>query len=510
MDIDYLGDKKVAVLGLGMEGVALAQFLVGKVNKITLLDRLSKEKLLGRAGEEQNPELAKILSDETSYDFLLGDDHMDSLADFDIVFRTPGIPYLNSKIQQAKDLGVEISSQIKLFFDLCPARIIGVTGTKGKGTTASLIYEILKKQSGTQHPQNRFTEGTQKNSNNTAVKQYDSVFLAGNIGKPAITLLDKIKSDDIVILELSSFQLQDMEKSPHIAVITNLSVDHLDYHKDKEEYRNAKKSIFKYQSENDFLIVNSKIDKSYYQESKTKQVVFSGLGENRGQARVIEGEGNGCEVYIDIDNKQERVVSSDEIKLVGEHNMENIAVASIVANIIGVEIDDIREAAKNFEGLPHRLELVAEIEGVKYYNDSFATNPESTMAAINAFTDNKILILGGSSKGADFSELASKISSNNITAVILIGDESSNIEESLNSKKFPGKIEKTRDLQQAIDIISKLAKSGDVVIFSPACASFDMFKNYKDRGRKFKNAVFELAKSEKPCLPVGRRKAKND
>ncbi len=465
MDIDYLKDKKVAVLGLGVEGVALAIFLVGKVSKITLLDAENLEILQKRAGEEKNPELAKILNDENTYDAVLGENYMDSLTDFDIVFRTPGVPYLNAKIQEAIKHGVEFSSQIKLFFDLCPAKVIGVTGTKGKGTTSSLIKSILD------------TSGDRK------------IHLAGNIGKSAIVLLDKIDSEDIVILELSSFQLQDLHKSPAIAVITNLSVDHLDYHSDEEEYREAKKSIFKFQNEDDWLIVNSNIDPEYYSGTKSKALIFSGFGENEGEARVAGNENKSHEVFLEVGDKNERVVSADEIKLVGDHNLENIAAAALVARSLNINIENIRESVSKFESLPHRLEMVSEIDGVRYFNDSFATNPEPTMAAIKAFSEDKVLILGGSSKGADFFDLAAKIASSNVTGVILIGDESSKIENMLNRKKYAGAIEKAEDLRDVIEKAKETTKTGDVVIFSPACASFDMFKNYKDRGDKFREAV---------------------
>jgi len=471
MDIDYSRDKNIAILGLGVEGVALAKFLRGKVASITLLDQENLENLLSRAEEESNLELKDLLGQVNDYKMVLGKKYLNSLTDFDIVFRTPGIPYFNSKIQEATEAGVEISSQIKLFFDLCPAKIIGVTGTKGKGTTASLISSIMQNQ-----------KSKIKN------KKYGNTYLAGNIGKPAITLLDKIKSDDNIVLELSSFQLQDLKKSPHIAVITNLSVDHLDYHKDEEEYKEAKRSIYKYQNKNDYLVVSSKVNPEYYKDSKSEVKLFSGLGEVKGEAFVAE-DGKKHAVYLDNNGETEKVLSEDETKLRGDHNLENIAAATLVASIMDVELEKIKEGIKTFQGLPHRLEFIKEVEGVKYFNDSFATNPEPTMAAIDAFFEDKILILGGSSKEADFSELAAKIASSNVAAVVLIGVEADKIESSLENKNYQGSIIRASDLEQTIDKSRELSKEGDVVVFSPACASFDMFKNYKDRGEKFKEAL---------------------
>lgn len=465
MDIDKLKDKKVAILGLGIEGVALARFLKDKVKKIALLDIVSKEKLLDRAEEESNSELKELLSQANKYEMNLGNSYLENLTDFEVIFRTPGIPYFNSEIQKAKESGVEVSSQIKLFFDLCPAKIVGITGTKGKGTTASLIESILK------------------------INCKRKVFVAGNIGKPAITLLDEIGKEDIVILELSSFQLQDLEKSPHIAVITNLSIDHLDYHRDREEYQDAKRAIYEYQSSHDHLVVNSKLNTEYYKGANSEVRVFSGFGEIGGEAHVSSGDNNKHTVYLKTDKGKEKIVSEDDVSLKGDHNLENIAAASLVASILGLGAKQIKEGVKKFKGLPHRLEFVAEVNGVSYFNDSFATNPEPTIAAIDAFKRDKILILGGSSKGANFEPLATKIVSNNVVAVILIGNEAKKIKKSLKDKHFSGQIINADSLREVIKKSKEISKENDVVVFSPACASFDMFKNYKDRGNKFRDAV---------------------
>jgi len=360
---------------------------------------------------------------------------------------------------------VEITSQLKLFFDLCPSKIIGVTGTKGKGTTSSLIELMMKKAK----------------SSKLKAKSFGNVYLAGNIGKPAITLLDKLKPEDWVILELSSFQLQDLGKSPDIAVIVNMAVDHLDYHEDEEEYFEAKTSIVKYQSKNDTVIANKDYPNAVRlaQLSKGNKLYFSAIAEVDSSIRndaVFLGEDKICE--------------SSEINLVGRHNLENIAAAALAAHEAGTDIESIKSAAKEFKGLPHRLELVAEINGVKYYNDSFATNPEPTIAAIRSFSESVVLILGGSSKKADFSKLAEEIRKSSVKTIIIIGVEGTIIKKALETTGVAKEIVDGPDsIDDIVAVAESKAESGDIVLFSPACASFDMFKNYKDRGEKFKKAV---------------------
>ncbi len=463
MDLKYLTSKKVAILGMGIEGIALAKYLIGKTASITLLDRRSKEELIRECADGTINELF----DRADYLNIFGENYLDNLDQYDVIFRTPGIKYLLPEIQKAKEKGVEISSQIKLFFDLCPAKIIGVTGTKGKGTTASLIYEMLK-------------------------EKY-KVYLAGNIGLPAVSLLDGIKSEDVVILELSSFQLQDLHTSPHIAVITNLEQDHLDYHQNLEEYIEAKKNIFIYQKKSDYLILNDKIDSSYYSGAKAHIKKVS-LSKNSSSEAVISlTDRYFGEVFLNGDKEKLKICDSKEISLVGIHNLENIASASLVADTMEVDIEKIRDAAKRFKGLPHRLEYVANKKGIEIYNDSFATNPEPTIAAINSFPQVKVLILGGSSKNADFGKLANVVAQNNIKKVILIGNEAERINNFFQDADYKGEIVFSgNDLNQAINDAISTPEPGSVLLFSPACASFDMFKNYKERGEKFKEIVHSI------------------
>lgn len=483
MNTSDLKTKKIAILGLGIEGVALAEFFDNEGIEYFLLDILPEEKLINGAGDESLKDLENLLGKLSSDRKVFGGHYLDNLKDYDVIFRSPGIPYLHEKIQEAKNVGAVISSQIKLFFDLCPVPIIGVTGTKGKGTTASLILEILKKN-------------FQSSISNNQAKR--NVFLAGNIGKSAISLLKDIQLGDWVILELSSFQLQDLEKSPHIAVVLNISQDHLDYHKDVVEYHEAKQSIVKYQTEKDFVVINQDYltsfefaaltpAKKYYFSSKSSidEGAFVKTNSEEHAANSIK------EVVLRYDGEDKVICRSDEIQLVGGHNLANIAAAAVTARIAGASADTISEVSKSFVGLPHRLEFVREVNGVKFYNDSFATNPEPTIAAIESFSQPKILILGGSSKGADFSLLARKIFDGNVKACILIGEEADKIILALYKENFDGQVVKidSSEIDEIVKASMEVAESGDIVILSPACASFGLFRNYKDRGNKFKSSV---------------------
>ncbi len=473
----YYENKKIAILGFGMEGQALARFLVDTAQEIYIIDMKDKDQALDGVGATEKSETEKVLSNPKVV--YVVSEELPMLTGYDLVFRSPSIYFADEKIVEAREAGVIISSQIQLFFDLCPCKIVGVTGTKGKGTTASLISEILNLQVKSQKPAYR--------SGRSKVKS--KIYLAGNIGTPAISLIPEIASEDIVVLELSNFQLADLHSSPHIAVMTNLDIDHLDYHKDETEYRQAKESILKYQKESDFAVLNleSTFGAAFLKDARSKICYFSSK-DNSAAASVSDDA-----VYINSESGKKKICAASEVKLVGRHNLMNIAAATIVCDILGVKMDTIKTAAREFEGLPHRLEVVCEIQGVKFINDSFATNPGPTIAAIKAFDEPKIMILGGSEKGADFSEMARIIVDSEVKATVTIGAEGPRIAEALQKANFGGEIVNGEDtIESIVKQALELARIGDIVIFSPACASFDMFKNYKDRGEKFKKAVLNL------------------
>lgn len=450
-----LKQKKIAILGIGNENITLVKYLLKKqIDNLVLCDR---------EGEESDYR-SKI--GEGHYSFKLGDNYLNDLNKFDLVFRTPGLPYLDPKIQEAKNSGVEISSQIKLFFDLCPCPIIGVTGTKGKGTTTSLISEILKKSIQSQISKTR-------------------IFTGGNIGNAPIEFVDELNEHDLVVLELSSFQLQDLEKSPHIAVILNITSDHLDVHKSNEEYIEAKTNIVNHQAEKDFAVINADYLTSFQFAALTKAKVYwfskrksVDLGTFVVNSRLV----------LRSENKDTELTKTQDLLLRGEHNWENLCAASTAAFLAGANIESIKEILKTFKGLEHRLELVDNINGVKFYNDSFSTNPDTAIAAIKSFTEPIILIAGGSEKNADYKELGKAIDNSSVKTVILIGTTGPRIGSEIKNSKIKT-ITDCKNLEEVFTAIKKEAQEGDVVLLSPASASFDWFKDYKERGKQFKDAV---------------------
>jgi UDP-N-acetylmuramoylalanine--D-glutamate ligase len=428
-------DQIVAVIGFGIEGKDAIKYLLEAGALVTLFDKK----------EESELDFSDV--DKTKIKLVCGENYLnDGIVDFDYIVRSPGVYPYTRELVDAKNSGSLITSAVKIFFDECQGKIIGVTGTKGKGTTSTLIYEILK------------ADGR-------------DVYLSGNIGKPYLELLPKLNENSLVVMEMSSFQLIDMRVSPHISVVLNITEDHMDWHKDREEYLDAKRNIVRFQKQNDFAVINEEYEtpKSFATNTIGQVIFFS--------KQKLEQK------------------YKEELLLRGEHNLENIAAAVATVKCIGISNDKILKTVQSFKGLEHRLELAGEINGVKFYNDSFATGPQPTIAAINSFTEPETIILGGSDKGLDYKELGEVISKKeNIKHIILIGETKLKIENSLNianCKLEIIKLEKT-DMTKIVKIAHQITEPGGVVILSPASASFDMFKNYKDRGNQFKEAVVSL------------------
>lgn len=451
-------EKLIGVIGTGVEGISSARFLKSAGAFVTLLDQKTEKDL--------DPEIvlqAKALEVATIW----GDNFLQSLNRFEILVRTPGIRPDVPEFLAAQKNGVILTSNTKIFFDLAPCPIIGVTGTKGKGTTATLIYQILRRAGKT-------------------------AFLGGNIGTPALDFLENLTKNDLVVLELSSFQLFDLEKSPHIAVVLMVTSEHLDWHTSHEEYKNAKFNIMKYQNPGNFAIIN--VDYPVSQEflilGQSKKIQVS-TKEELTSGVFIANQG----VYRRIGVAAERVMPITEIGLIGKHNLENVVAAVGAATALNINVTQIAQAVKEFKGLEHRLEFVREVSGVKYFNDSFSTTPETAIAAIKSFSEPEIIILGGSDKGSDYTELGKEIiASKNIKAIILIGQMGLKIKAAVQKAgEFKGEFkEGAKDMTEIISQVKSVAKAGDVVLLTPACASFDMFKNYKHRGEDFKKSVQNL------------------
>lgn len=446
--------SKIAILGFGVEGRAMMDYLVshGFIN-ITVCD--------------QNVDVKDSLPNGVSSQ--LGHDvYLDNLDKFDVIFRSPGIRFLNPQVQMAINSGVEVTSCVKFFIDQCPCPVVGISGTKGKGTTATLIHKML-------------TEGG-----------YNS-YLGGNIGDPPIAFLDELEARDVVVLELSSFQLQDLEKSPRYAVLLNTTTDHLDYHIDREEYMEAKEGLLADQGEDCVAVMN----KDYEYADYYKSIV---AGKLLWVSRKEEIE-NGCyekngEIFYCKNGNVSKIIDTSEIALIGSHNIENVMPSIAIVKEFGVKDKAIVKVLNEFKGLPHRLEFVREVSGVKYYNDSFATTAETSMAAVDSFDQPTILIAGGSDKGLNYEEWAKKIlTKKSLKSVILIGATADNMENALMiAEKNLGKLAHVKilrkeDLADAVVEACAEASEGWVVVMSPAAASFDMFKNYKERGEKFREIV---------------------
>jgi UDP-N-acetylmuramoylalanine--D-glutamate ligase len=449
---------KVAILGLSVEGIDSAVFFAHEQAHVTCCDRRTESELGDTYAKLQN----------LTSDFRFGPGYLSDLTGFNLIVRTPGMAMRTLELEEVKSRGIQITSLTKLFFEHCKAPIIGVTGTKGKGTTCTLLYEMLKKDG-------------------------KRVWLGGNVGTPLLSKVREIKPTDFVILELSSFQLEDLTKSPHIAVVLRITQEHLanfdplatNYHLSRNTYIEAKKSIVRYQGNTDIVILNADDATSSSFSKETKGHVFYFSRSNKADAFVKDKT-----VYLRTKNKQEKICHSSEIKLLGVHNLEDIAAAALAGSIAGIRTSSIRVVAKEFQGLEHRLELVRTFNSVAYYNDSFSTIPETTIAAIESFERPIILIVGGSEKGSDYTELGRKIAQSKIKTLVVIGAMTKRIVDAVKKGGFTGEI--VSGLTSMHEIVCECAKralSGDIVLLSPACASFDMFKNYKERGLLFKHEI---------------------
>lgn len=454
---NYIRNKKVAIIGLGISNVPLIGYLYNLGADITVFDNKPIDKL-------DKTILDKIYEFKLKFSF--GENYLSKLKDFNIIFRSPSCRPDISEIETEVEKGALLTTEIELFLKLCPATTIGITGSDGKTTTTSLIYEFIKKQE-------------------------LNCYLGGNIGIPIFTKLNKITPEDYVVLEISSFQLMNMEISPNISVVTNVSPNHLDIHKSYEEYIDAKSNIFKYQNENDKLILNydNQITKDFAKQANSKVTYFS--TKEKLDNGVILDNGIIKEVH---DGLRRHILNVKDLKLRGSHNIENVCAA--IAATSGIVQPEIQEkVASRFSGVEHRLEFIREIKGAKWYNDSIASSPTRTIAGLNSFDENIILIAGGYDKHLDYTNLANIIV-DKVSSVILLGETAEKIHSAIiNALDKTGKsikIYMVNSLEEAAKKAYSIAKKGDIVLLSPASASFDMFKNFEERGNKFKQIVNKL------------------
>ena len=444
-------NKTCAVVGLGISNTPLIDFLLQQGAQITARDKKEFDLL---------PDAVKAYR-EKGVSFRCGEGYLEELTE-DVIFRSPGLRYDLPAFQTAVSRGAVLTSEMQVFFELCPCPILGVTGSDGKTTTTTLIHHALAAQYGEDH-----------------------VFLGGNIGAPLLPRLPLMKPDCFAVVELSSFQLHTMTRSPDRAVITNLSPNHLDYHRGMEEYVDAKKNIYRHQKPGSLLVLNGRQELSaeLVKELAPGCRVTTFAGRQGGKS-VYEKEGA---VY----RGNEKVLSVSDIKLPGHHNVENYMAA--IAMLDGLVRDEvIVDLAKTFGGVEHRLELIRVKDGVRYFNSSIDSSPSRTAAALSSFTEKVIVICGGYDKKIPFAPLAESLCEHAST-VVLTGATADAIEKALLShpayREGAPRILRESRFDDAVKAASDAAKPGDTVILSPACASFDAFKNFEERGNRFRALV---------------------
>ncbi len=413
MKIEELKNKKVLILGIGREGLDTLKYLKEVFPK--------KIFAIADQKEELNSKTKKAIE---GMDVFLGKDYLKNVKDFDVIIKSPGIPFFKYKDK--------LTSQTELFFDNCPGKIIGVTGTKGKSTVASLIHSILK-----------------------------GSYLVGNIETPSLSFLSKAKKDDIFVYELSSHQLMNLKKSPHIAVFLNIYPEHLDYYKNFEEYFSAKKNIYKYQSESDYLIFNPEI-------------------EPRTKAKKIK---------IDVNDFAQFLKNNQQFLEIT--HIDNLIAVLNVAKLFNVPEKDIIKSLNKYKRLPHRLEFVGEFKGIRFYDDSIATIPEAVVYALDSLGDDvETIILGGLDRGIKYDKLVKRIKKSNIKTIIAFPDSGEKIVRNIRSRIY-----KVDNMKDAVDLAYKHTSKGKICLMSPASPSFNLFKDYKERGDLFKKYINEKAKN---------------
>ena len=451
---ESLKGKKVAILGLGVSNLPLIDYLYEKEANIYLFD-----------AKEYN-QLDKNIQDKINkynLNSVLGNNYMDKVTGFDIIFRSPSILPTRTELVKEANNGCLVTTEIEMLMKLIPSKIIGITGSDGKTTTTTLISKCLE------------------------ANGYN-VFVGGNIGTPLFTKASEMKENDIVVLELSSFQLMGMNVSPNISVVTNITPNHLNVHKDMEEYILSKRRIIDNQNENDICVLNynDKIVKDFSNFAKGKVRYFSNI-DNITDGFCIKNDA----IYQVVNNNYYKIMDTKDIMLRGKHNYENICTCLTAISDL-IDIDKTIQVFKTFKGVEHRLEFVREINGIKWYNDSVSSSPTRTIAGLNSYSENIVLIAGGYDKNISYDIIGEPIV-NKVSTLILMGDTKEKIYDATieAEKKLNKKVDKyiVSSLEEAVNLAFSKAKEGEIVLFSPASASFDMFKNFADRGEKFKFIV---------------------
>ena len=445
--LEYLENKKILILGFGKEGISTYKFIRKHFQnkKIYIADKTN-------ANEE-------IILKDKNVDINFGDNYLDNLKDFDIIMKTPGISFANINIESFKE---KIKSQLELFLEFLDVTTIGVTGSKGKSTTSSLIYQILKDQN------------------------KDTV-LMGNIGVPVFDCIEDIRESTIVVLEMSSHQLEYMDVSPNIAILLNIYEEHLDHYKSIKEYAEAKINIGRFQKNSDYFIYNvdNKIIKECIDEIETLNDIKFEVSYNGNLSND-----NSNKVYIKDDyiyiNENKVYNINDKRNLLGNHNLNNIMFVLAVCNILKLNLKKAKETISNFKGLEHRMEYVGKYNNIIYYNDSIATIPEATINSIRALKNVDTLILGGMDRGISYNEFIKFLNSGVVRNLICMPDTGYKIADSLNCSS---NIYKVETLEEAVELSKKITRKDKICLLSPAAASYGFFKNFVEKGNKYKELV---------------------
>ncbi len=459
--IKSIQNKKIAFIGIGVSNIPAMKYLRRLDIDVTAFDKKSLEQL----GD-------KVLDLKSlGIKIEIGEDYLEKLVGYDVIFRSPTARFDLPQIEKEVKKGAVVTSEIEQVVDLCPGIIIGVTGSGGKTTTTTIIYEMIKAQG------------------------FD-VYLGGNIGIPLFDKLDKMNEDTYVVLELSSFQLMTMKKSPHISVVTSLAPDHLDVHKSLDEYYNSKKNIFRYQKENDILVLNYDNELTRKLADESKGIVkFYSAKEKLTEGVIIDEN----KIKITKGKVRNTVIDTSEIKMMGKYNHLNLCGAILAVDGI-VSVDKCIEVAKKFAGVEHRMELIGIYDGVKYINNAIASSPIKAITSLEDFQDKVILIAGGYDKNLEYDEFAKTIVSK-VKKLNLMGQIRFQIKEAVE-KQLQQNTENDIEInvfdtfEETVLKSIKQAKSGDVVILSPGTGSFDMFKDYMEKGNAYKKVIGDYYKGE--------------
>lgn len=447
-----LRGRKVTVLGFAREGVDLARFLVEAGAHVQVSDLRGPEELASSIASVEGLPIR----------FLLGRHPREEVLDAAILFVSPGVPQELDVIQEARRRGIEVSSGTRLFFQLCPAPIVGITGSSGKSTTTALVGEILREDG--RH-----------------------VLVGGNIGVPLLGRLREITPSSWVVLELSSFQLETLDMSPHVSTITNISPNHLDRHGSMERYVAAKERILLFQKPGDVGVLNADDPGSKAFRPMAARVEFSMRGRVHGA--YLDGD----RMVLDLDGRARTVCGVSDVLLRGRHNLANVLAACATAGAVGASPESMVRAIRRFRGLDHRLQLVGEIDGVQYYNDSIATSPDRAIAGLLAFDEPVVLIAGGRDKHLPMEEWAA-VMCQRVRSLVLIGEATPKILTALQQVRGPSgpTVHTAEDMAHAVKLARQLSRPGDVVLLSPGCTSFDMFRDFAERGEVFARCVRQL------------------